>query len=349
MFNYKWYLKDGYKASNGFSVFGTFVCAGGSTMGYKLAGFNHLGGVELTDHYSNMYKKNHNPLYFYTQDIREFNNRDDLPAELYELDLLDGSPPCSSFSTSGARERLWGKEKKYEDKIQKTDDLVFEFYKTVNKLKPKCFLMENVSGLIKGNAKAYVKEIFKIIDEIGYSAQIFSLNAASMGVPQMRQRVFIIGHKKELKFKKLNLDFNIKAIGFKEATKEFWNDTDGMSIEKYAIYKKWIGLKIGSAHTERFNLIKPSLTRPCNTLVEACSVAGAASVCHPIYPRKLNKRESCAIQSFPLDYNFLSENPLSCIGRSVPPVMMAQIANQIYLQWLKKDKPVEVVLSGTSC
>lgn len=175
-FNYKWYLKDGYPqgagVENNLKVFGTFVCAGGSSMGYKLAGFDHLGGVELTDHYSKLYKHNHNPKYLYTQDIREFNKREDLPKELYELDLLDGSPPCSSFSTAGAREKLWGKEKKYEDKIQRTDDLVFEYYKTIEKLQPKAFLMENVSGLIKGNAKAYVKEIFRIIDSIGYKAQI---------------------------------------------------------------------------------------------------------------------------------------------------------------------------------
>jgi DNA (cytosine-5)-methyltransferase 1 len=335
MFNYKWYLKDGYIKKNKINCFGTFVCAGGSSMGYKLAGFNHLGGVELTEHYSKLYIKNHNPKIFYTQDIREFNKRDDLPKELYELDLLDGSPPCSSFSTSGAREKLWGKEKKYENKIQKTDDLVFEFYKTIDKLKPKSFLMENVSGLIKGNTKGYVKEIFKIIDKIGYKAQIFSLNSATMGVPQMRQRVFIIGHKKELNLKPLVLNFNEKKINFKEATEEFWNDTDGSCIKKYSIYKQWIETEIGSCHIKRFNLCKPALDRPCFTLTEMCSNACAASVCHPIFPRKLNKREGCAIQSFPLDYDFLDQSPLSCIGRSVPPVMMAQIANQMYNQWFK--------------
>ena len=338
-FNYKWNLKDGYPqgagVKNNLKVFGTFVCAGGSSMGYKLAGFDHLGGVELTDHYSKLYKHNHNPKYLYTQDIREFNKREDLPKELYELDLLDGSPPCSSFSTAGSREKLWGKEKKYEDKIQRTDDLVFEYYKTIEKLQPKAFLMENVSGLIKGNAKAYVKEIFRIIDLIGYKAQIFSLNAASMGVPQMRQRVFIIGYKKELNFKPLKLDFNEKMISFKDATKEFWNIRQ-YDITKYSIGKLWDDVEIGNAHKKRFNLIKPALERPCFTLVESASNISAASVVHPVYKRKLNDKESCVIQSFPLDYDFLDQPPLSCIGRSVPPVMMAQIANQIYLQWFKK-------------
>lgn len=340
-FKYKWFLKDlfpqGAGTKHNKKVFGTFICAGGSTMGYKLAGYDHIGGVELTDHYSKLYKHNHNPKIFYTQDIREFNKRTDLPDELFNLDLLDGSPPCSSFSTSGARERLWGQEKKYEGKTQQTDDLVFEYFSTVDKLKPKTFLMENVSGLVKGNAKAYVKEIFRVIDLIGYKAQIFSLNSASMGVPQSRQRVFIIGHKKELNYKKLNLNFSEPPIGFKEATEKFWKDNDGQSIEKHSLYKFWKEIGIGENHKKRFNLYKPYLDRPCQTLVAAASNPGAASVCHPTIPRKLNKRESCVVQSFPLDYDFLDQNPLSCIGRSVPPVMMAQIANQIYLQWLKTE------------
>lgn len=336
IFPYKWYLKNGYTTpNNGFKVFGTFVCGGGSTMGYKLAGFEHIGGVELTEHYSKLYKKNHNPKYFYTQDIRDWNNRKDLPEEIFNVDLLDGSPPCASFSTAGARERKWGQEKEYEGHTQKTDDLVFEFVKTINVLKPKTFLMENVSGLIKGNAKLYVKQIFRDIDDIGYKAQMFSLNAATMGVPQMRQRVFIIGHKKEYDLPKLELNFNEDAISFEEATKEFWH-LGGMSIEHFAIGKLYDEIKQGEAHKERFNLIKPHLKRPCFTLVESMSNNGAASVVHPVHKRKLNQWEASVLQSFPLDYDFLDQNPLSCIGRSVPPVMMAQISRQIKKQWLEK-------------
>lgn len=334
-FPYKWNLKNGYLKSNGLKCFGTFVCAGGSTMGYKIAGFEHIGGVELTEHYSKLYKKNHNPKFFFTQDIREWNKRTDLPEELYSLDLLDGSPPCASFSTAGAREKKWDQVKNYEGHSQKTDDLVFEYVKTIDKLKPKAFLMENVSGLIKGNAKSYVKKLLIQLNDIGYSSQVFSINAASLGVPQIRQRVFIIGSKKTLNFKPLKLNFNCRPIGFEEATKEYWNK-GGDSIEKYAIYQQWKETKIGESHKKRFSLVKPNLKKPCNTLTEAASNLSAASVCHPIYPRKLNRYEASAIQSFPQDFDFLDQNPLSCIGRSVPPVMIAQISNQIYLQWFKK-------------
>lgn len=90
------------------TVFGTFVCGGGSTMGYKLAGFNHLGGVEIDKNMAEIYTKNHAPKYFYLEDIRDFNQREDLPKELFNLDILDGSPPCTSFSLAGKREKGWG-------------------------------------------------------------------------------------------------------------------------------------------------------------------------------------------------------------------------------------------------
>ena len=101
LFPYKWNLADGYPSKNilknNYNVFGTFICGGGSTMGYKLAGFNHLGGVEIDPPIADVYKTNHNPKYLYIEDIREYNKRNDLPMELYNLDILDGSPPCSTF------------------------------------------------------------------------------------------------------------------------------------------------------------------------------------------------------------------------------------------------------------
>ena len=132
-FSYRWFLKDGYPAQgiekHGLKVFGTFICGGGSTMGYKLAGYEHLGGIEIDPKVADVYNINHKPKYLFIEDIREFNNRNDLPKELYEIDILDGSPPCSSFSMAGNREKDWGKEKKFRDcnglKIYITDEPSF--------------------------------------------------------------------------------------------------------------------------------------------------------------------------------------------------------------------------------
>ena len=221
-FPYKWNISDGYPAKgiekNNLNVFGTFICGGGSTMGYKLAGFNHLGGVEIDPPIADVYKENHNPKYLFLQDIRDFNKRTDLPTELFSLDLLDGSPPCSTFSMAGSREKAWNKEKVFREgqAKQTLDDLVFVYCDTIIKLQPKVFLLENVKGIIQGNAKIYSKAIVRKMTKAGYTVQVFCLNAASMGVPQKRERVFFIGHKNEFKLPKLKLEFNEKVIPYSD-------------------------------------------------------------------------------------------------------------------------------------
>lgn len=340
-FPYKWNLSDGYPAKgikpNELKVFGTFICGGGSTMGYKLAGYTHLGGVEIDPQVADIYKTNHNPKYLYNQDIREFNKLIDLPDELYNLDLLDGSPPCSSFSMAGSREKAWGKEKQFREgqAVQTLDDLVFEYCNTIIKLQPKVFLLENVKGIILGNAKAYSKKIVETMEQAGYKVQIFLLNAASMGVPQRRERVFFIGHKKELKFKPLKLDFNEKPILFGDIFENIiYNDLT--KNEQYLYNNKKngdndfgaINLRLGNKQNN-FTTKLLYKNKVCYTIT-----AGDNNILFDI-PRKTTINETCLISTYPLDYNFKTIKPKYLMGMSVPPVMTAQIAYQIYLQWFK--------------
>lgn len=127
-------------------------------MGYKLAGCEVLGCNEIDPRMNKVYVANHKPKYNYLMDIRDFNKLDDLPEELFRLDILDGSPPCSTFSMAGQREEAWGVEKRFKEgqKLQTLDDLLFVFIDTVAKLKPKVAIMENVEGLLLGNAFEYV-------------------------------------------------------------------------------------------------------------------------------------------------------------------------------------------------
>lgn len=339
LFNYKWYLKDGYPApniqKNNYNVFGTFVCGGGSTMGYKLAGFNHLGGVEIDPKIANVYKLNHNPLFFYNDDIRDFNKRNDLPKELYNLDILDGSPPCSTFSMAGSREKAWGKEKQFREgqAKQTLDDLVFVYCDTILKLKPKVFLLENVKGLIQGNAKLYVKQIVSKLSS-DYNVQIFLLNAASMGVPQKRERVFIIGHKKEFGLPKLKLEFNENAIRFKEVSSNCNNEDEYIEhSEKYTEY--WKLAKEGET-VGLFNASCKKLNK--NEVCSTVAAQGGYNHFHPNICRQMSKNEVCMVGTYPIDYNFKNEVWHYLIGMSVPPVMTAQIANQIKIQWLDNIK-----------
>lgn len=331
-FPLEWKLSDNLKVPyHGKKVFGTFVCGGGSTMGYKLAGFEHLGGVEFTEHYSKVYKKNHKPKHFYTEDIREFNKRNDLPEELYNLDLLDGSPPCAAFSTAGAREKNWGKSKDYEGIKQIKDDLVYHYCETIEKLTPKVFLLENVSGLAKGNAKSYLKKIVARLSK-GYKVQVFLLYAGSMGIPQIRNRVFIIGHKKEFNLPKLSMNFDIPNTTF-EICKKFENHKSNMQkqLNTEKQIQSWSEIKEGGTHKKNFSRVKTSYKKQCYTVTaSACT----GDIMHHKQKRYLNIEEIRLLCTFPKDYNFLDVK-YNLMGRSVLPVMMAQISNQIYLQWLK--------------
>lgn len=343
LFPYEWRLSDGYPAKgikhHGCKVFGTFICGGGSTMGYKLAGYDHLGGVELDPKVAAVYKANHHPQMLYVEDIRDFNKREDLPAELYQLDILDGSPPCSTFSMAGSREKAWGKQKHFAEgqKLQRLDDLTFVYCDTIAKLKPKVCWLENVSGLVKGNAKTYAKEIARRITEAGYRVQVFLLNASTMGVPQRRERVFFIGLRSDYNLPKLVLNFNEKPILFREV-----KDNTGKPITGPDTKWAWENRipsdrRVGDTKLRLRGKSSDYNTQYVKDDEVAPTIATKSGMfLHYSEPLQTSETEALKISSFPLDYK--ADNIGWLVGMSVPPVMAAQIANQIYLQWLCKLK-----------
>jgi DNA (cytosine-5)-methyltransferase 1 len=330
-FPYRWNLADGYPDKgieyHGMKVFGTFICGGGSTMGYKLAGYDHLGGVEIDKKVAEVYHLNHKPKHLFVEDLRAFNKREDLPRELYNLDLLDGSPPCSSFSMSGNREKDWGNEKVFREgqAMQTLDDLVFVYCETIKKLQPKVAILENVKGLIQGNAKYYCRQIINRLESAGYKVQVFLFNAATMGVPQMRERVFFLCRQTALNLPDIKCRFKEKSIPFKDISDT--NSTSYLTPHELSYYvNAKQGQFVGKFESNR----KYYWNRPANTIVSN------STYYHPLIPRHILDKEFLQIASFPSDYNFNGMNMQYLTGMSVPPVMTAQIAHQIYLQWLSK-------------
>ena len=356
-FNYEWTLKDANFTKDKGTVFSCFACGGGSTMGYKLAGFDVLGCNEIDPKMIECYKANHKPKYAFLEGIQTFKNRTDLPKELYNLDILDGSPPCSSFSMAGNREKDWGKDKKFREGQAKQvlDTLFFDFIDLAKELQPKVVVAENVKGILLGNAKKYVREIYKQFDKAGYYCQHFLLNASKMGVPQRRERVFFICLRKDLAepflyskdmfttIPKLELNFNFKEIPY--GAIEEAGAKEGCGVVKIypSTIKYWEGTKPGQNFGEAFLKIngkrgffsyyKTHPNKPLYTIT--AKFDGAASYNHTVC-RSLTKKELQKGGSYPGDYNFLKISPKYLIGMSVPPVMTAQIAKQIYLQWLSK-------------
>lgn len=186
---------------NGFNAISTFSGCGGSSLGYKMAGFNVLWASEFIPAAFDTYRANHPDTILDGRDIRQVKPEDILDAIAMrpgELDLLDGSPPCASFSTAGKREAGWGKVKDYSDTKQRVDDLFFEYARIVKGVQPKVFVAENVSGLVKGTAKGYFKMILAELKSCGYQVTAKLLDAQWLGVPQMRQRVIFVGVRNDL-------------------------------------------------------------------------------------------------------------------------------------------------------
>ncbi len=330
-------LKDVPK--HGLKVMSCFHCGGGSTMGYKLAGFDVLGGVEIDPEMMKIYRANHNPKYSFLMGVQDFNKlpREKIPQEFFNLDILDGSPPCSSFSMAGSREKAWGKKKKFREgqAEQVLDDLFFHFIETARILQPKVVVAENVKGLVIGKAKGYVKQIFQMFNHAGYEVQLFLLNAAFMGVPQKRERTFFIARRKDLKLKEIKLQFEEKPITIRKALGYLFNER-GKDFRSSINYKYYKQIKPGQSFSEAhpkgslFSLIRLDPDQPAPTLT-------ATNATSQLYRWDdmfgLSGIQAQILQTFPIDYNFLGTDPGYVCGMSVPPFMMQRVARQIYIQW----------------
>lgn len=353
-FPYNWEMKTEYpKEKNGYSVFSCFSCGGGSTMGYKLAGFDVIGCNEIDPKMMDVYKQNHNPKYVFEMPISELNELKNIPKELYNLDILDGSPPCSSFSMAGNREKDWGKNKKFREgqKKQVLDTLFFDFIDLTRELQPKIVIAENVSGILLGAAIRYVAKIYEEFGKAGYLLFHKLLDSSTMGVPQKRQRVFFFAIRKDLiknikttrvlkDTPKLDLKFSVQPIKFKEIKGK---NHKSLEITKNKLRFLWDNrirgdLSLSDVNKRLFKKIGwfSKLLIYENKILPTITAHASTDLILFDFPRHLTIREIRLAGTFPNDYNFLNIEPGYLIGMSVPPVMMAQIAKQVQIQWLDK-------------
>lgn len=352
-FDYRWTLADANFTKDKGTVFSCFACGGGSSMGYKLAGFDVIGCNEIDKRMMDIYIKNHNPKFAFLEPIHTFKERQDFPPELFNLDILDGSPPCSTFSMAGSREKAWGNMKKFREgqSEQVLDTLFFDFIDIAKRLQPKVVVAENVKGLLLGNAKDYVRRIYQGFEDAGYYCQHWLLDAQYMGVPQRRQRVFFVCLRKDLiglvpcesslfdAVPYLDLNFNEQPILFGEVS-----DYNGDEIKGKRMRELWearqpsddgfgdITKRINGKES-MFNMRFGKPREVSHTLVSCKS-----HMVHYERPCFYSDTEAVKVQSFPVDYDFCGQQSHYVCGMSVPPIMMAQVASRIYEQWLSKIK-----------
>lgn len=336
---HSWLLSDLDRVEkNGVKVMSTFACGGGSSMGYKRAGCEVIAANDIDPEMAWHYKLNINPRHYFLCPIRDLLTAE-LPEELFSLDILDGSPPCSTFSMAGSREKAWGREKYFREGQAKQvlSDLFLDYLDLVDRLKPKVAIAENVKGMIMGNAKGYTKQVMARFREIGYRPQLFLLNAADCGVPQKRERVFFCAVRNDIDAPPLALAPNHKWVSAGEAChdvdsgmpenvrnndKKYWHLC--LPNESYSSVKKRMGEKEGC-----FSHIRLSEKAPAPTLT-----ANLQTLTHYKWPRKLNHAEVKRIGSFPDDYKVKTEDLGNyMIGMSVPPKMTEVVARAVCEQW----------------
>ena len=293
-----------------------------------------------------------------------------------ELDILDGSPPCSAFSMAGSVSHgegrthadAFGKTKQYSDikGVSNVEDLFFEFLRVAKDIKPKVIIGENVEGLTMGEAKEYFHKIQNTFEEIGYLVVADVLNASYFGVPQSRKRCFFIGVREDvadaiglnfMTMYQLYPDKNDVQTTLGEAINDVVNDDkeeldylfDKISPEK-AVGKTLMKMPkdpdkvlTGMDYHDKghhFNLKRSSLRKPCPTITAMGNLAGVAGTCHPLEDRKFTIKELKRIMSLPEDFKLTGKHKQQSerIGRMVPPLMMKALAESVYNKVLKPYK-----------
>jgi DNA (cytosine-5)-methyltransferase 1 len=313
-------------------------------MGYKRAGCEVIAANDIDPEMAYHYKLNIKPKHYYLCPIRDLITAK-LPDELFHLDILDGSPPCSTFSMAGSREKAWGKEKHFREGQAKQvlSDLFFDYLDLVKRLKPRVAIAENVKGMILGNAKGYTKMVMQRFKEIGYRPQLFLVNAADCGVPQKRERVFFVALRDDIEAPPLVLKPKHRWISAGEATEDVQVLTAGevkdtkpnqTGLNYWKTAKKGdslsVTVKIQTGKGSFFNKFRLDDKMPCGTLS-----ATDFDFYHWAECRTLTYREWKRLGSFPDDYQAKTDKiGKYMIGMSVPPKMTEAVARAVIDQWL---------------
>ena len=327
------------KGTNGFNLVSTFSGAGGSCLGFEMAGFETLYANEFVEAARDTYRLNHPGVFIDDRDIRTVTAEDILKIvnlAAGEIDVFEGSPPCSSFSMAGKRDKKWGQESDYsDDKSQVTDDLFFEYIRLVKGLQPKVFVAENVKGLISGRAKGYFKEILKGLKSAGYQVEVRLINSAFLGVPQGRQRVFFMGIRNDLVNKfgvspvfpiPLNYKYSIEeAIDLHNDSMIDEETNQDLSLPA-SVGGEWEKLKFGEQSKKYFQTTKDFPDRPVPTVCTNPNVSA-----HPLYKRRYNLKELRLLCSFPEDFILTGsfQQRWERLGRSVMPLVSFAIGQRI--------------------
>lgn len=325
------------RSENAPTVISTFSGCGGSSLGYSMAGFRELLAVEWDDNAVETFRINFPDVPVYHGDICKLTVEQVLDMtglKVGELDLFDGSPPCQGFSTAGKR-----------DMSDDRNQLFKEFVRLLRGLKPKVFVMENVSGMVKGKMKIIFAEIMRELKASGYKVSARLLNAMYFNVPQSRERMIFIGVRDDLGIEPSHPEAESKPVLVREAFSKI--DIIGDIVYPTGDAKKIISeMKPGEDGCDAFQRINQTNAgrwfglkrlhpdKPAKTVVKSI----LSGQIHPTENRYLSSSELQRVSSFPDEYILIGnlQTKWMRIGNSVPPLFMRSIARHIRCEILDK-------------
>ena len=296
LLNEAWAQAHAPREANAPTVISTFAGCGGSSLGYHMAGFRELLAVEWEQNAADTFRLNFPHVPLYHGDIAKLSVDECLrlaSVKPGDLDVFDGSPPCQGFSTAGKRE------------IGDARNQLFrEYCRLLQGLRPRAFVMENVSGMVKGDFKLIFAEILRTLKGCGYRVKARLLCSAFFGVPQERERMVFIGVRED--------------IGREPSHPAAWSDPIPLrSIAPDVIASRSQG------NNPWATSLRASVTIKKTMFSEMFRTADGV--------RCPTVRETARIGSFPDQFKFVGvqRNAWARVGNSVPPLLMRSIARHV--------------------
>lgn len=342
------------------NVLDLFCGAGGLSLGFQLAGYNIVGGVDFKKDAILTHEKNFKNSISICGDITKID--DEKVIELFgnkEVDVIIGGPPCQGFS-AGNRQQIENDPR---------NKLFFEFIRFVKILKPKAIVIENVRQILTKDNGFAKNKIFEILNENGYNIDVRVLNASDYGVPQKRNRAVFIGIRNDvgtIDYDKIKKDEKIVTV--EEAIGELYelekSDSNILNSKPVTKYQKYLRSKYNTIlnHEKKYpnsevqerisyvpqggnwqsvpehlwkvqrNNRHSSAYKRLNEKEPSITIdTGHMNYFHPLYNRVPTVRESARIQSFPDDFEFVGTvtSQLRQVGNAVPPLMAKAIGELI--------------------
>lgn len=296
------------REANAPTVISTFAGCGGSSLGYHMAGFRELLAVEWEQNAADTFRLNFPHVPLYHGDIAKLSVDECLRlagVKPGELTVFDGSPPCQGFSTAGKRE------------IGDARNQLFrEYCRLLEGLRPRAFVMENVSGMVKGDFKIVFAEILRTLKRCGYRVKARLLNAMFFGVPQSRERMIFVGVREDL--------------GIEPSHPAGWSEPTNAN----AVHRHFVEILRSGARDNwvTASSVFPTITKAAGTTSRTGYMSGGHFVRTATgEERRPTLCEFQLVGSFPAPFRFAGtrEDGVDRIGNSVPPLLMRSIAAHV--------------------